>query len=234
MREYIVVGNFADNFKTEGKPVANPKMAVEYKDLPDKFQNVLKDMGIRKHVTVEIGVKHSMPPVFSDNAVLTYYAFMPDGTVKRKNGTYGGVSPWNSKQQNQINRGGTVNNLPPDIQVMRVCTSYKNNSVTIYVHPDFMAKALPDLGQDELAWEMKVVLVATRSLKSSYAGVKDYRKYEAIRETGISAVDFDTARQDCIEAGYLRKNRAITAAGRNAIADMGIMGLYALRREDAQ
>ncbi len=102
----------------------------------------------------------------------------------------------------------------------------KDHGITIYVNPENISKMLPPA--EETPWEEKVVLSATRSLKSSYGGIKDYRFYEASRETGITKPEWDKAKESLINKGMLNKSGAITDKGRNVI---GNVDLYQLRRE---
>lgn len=101
----------------------------------------------------------------------------------------------------------------------------KDMGLTIYVHPYNATAMLP--APAELTWAEKVVLVATRSLKSSYAGISDYRFVEANRETGITRLDWDTAKQALIARGMLNKQGAIQISGKNAV---GSTSLWNLRR----
>lgn len=67
-----------------------------------------------------------------------------------------------------------------------------------------------------LSYEEKLVLEYTAGLKSSYAGIKDFRFTEANRRTGISKEAWDTAKTHLISTGHLTKAGAITVKGRNA------------------
>jgi hypothetical protein len=102
----------------------------------------------------------------------------------------------------------------------------KDLGITIYVNQENMSKMLPQ-GQ-EISWAEKVVLSATRSLKSSYGGVKDYRFQEALRNTGITKQEWDIAKQSLIQKRMLNAAGAITNDGKNAI---GRTELYSLERE---
>jgi hypothetical protein len=61
------------------------------------------------------------------------------------------------------------------------------------------------------------VLLATAGLKPSYGGDGDFRFHEAHRRRGIGREAWDTAKAECIAAGWLNKAGAITPRGRNAI-----------------
>jgi hypothetical protein len=65
-----------------------------------------------------------------------------------------------------------------------------------------------------------IVLVATRSLKNSYAGRSNIRYHEAHRETGITEERWNTAQQSCIDKKLLRKNGSITNEGQHVCGSM--------------
>jgi hypothetical protein len=91
--------------------------------------------------------------------------------------------------------------------------------LTFYVHPDNATKLLP-APQAELTAFEKIVLSATASYKSSYAGMD---RYEMARRDCRNGTPFPTrddwalAKQTLINLGLLNKAGAITPAGRNAI-----------------
>lgn len=89
-------------------------------------------------------------------------------------------------------------------------------SVTIYAHPENMPQdKLPE--KIQFSWEEEVVLTATRSLKSSYAGISNYRFKEAYSLVGITAEQWEKTKQSLIERGFLTKAGAITNKARNAM-----------------
>lgn len=119
-----------------------------------------------------------------------------------------------------------ISKLPDSFAIVKHTTfSGKDMGITIYVNPENMSKMLPK--QDDTEWAEKVVLSATRALKSSYAGIKDYRFHTALRDTGITKPEWDKAKEALIQKGMLNKAGAITDAGRNAI---GRTDLYQLKR----
>lgn len=69
----------------------------------------------------------------------------------------------------------------------------------------------------ELSDDEKTVLIATRSLKSSYAGIKDYRFQEANRARGITIQRWQLAKASLTQKGLLNKAGAITVEGKNAV-----------------
>jgi len=86
--------------------------------------------------------------------------------------------------------------------------------LTVHIHTENAVKMLP--APCEVSWAEKVVLTATRSLKSSYAGIKDYRYQEAHEATGITRAEWDAAKQALIGRRFLNVAGAITTEGRNA------------------
>lgn len=119
-----------------------------------------------------------------------------------------------------------------ELPVGVVCVAHNQygtrDSFTIYTRPENVFPALEapvELSRDEM-----IVLVATRSRKSSYGGVSNYRFHEAHDSTGITLVRWDAAKAKLIAEGYLNKAGAITTKGRNAA---GTKDLYALREQTA-
>jgi hypothetical protein len=95
----------------------------------------------------------------------------------------------------------------------------KDMGLTIYVHPENAAALLP--APTAVLSELEaVVLEATASLKSSYAGkdrremTNDNRRYSG--KPLIGRYEWEVAKQSLIGRGYLNKAGAITTAGRNA------------------
>ena len=103
----------------------------------------------------------------------------------------------------------------------------KDLGIRFYVNPARLPQFLP-ASTNELTREQRIVLIATRSYKSSYAGVGNYRYIEAARETGISLADWERSKAECQQMGYLDKRGAITVDGRNVV---GQTQLYELRHE---
>jgi hypothetical protein len=101
----------------------------------------------------------------------------------------------------------------------------KDTGITIHLHAENAAALLP--APVELTWEERVVLAATKSLKSSYAGISDYRYHEAHRETRITRAEYDAAKGSLIARGMLNKAGAVTVAGKNAKSG----DLWRLKRE---
>lgn len=100
----------------------------------------------------------------------------------------------------------------------------KNLGCRIYVAPETLTPLLGD-SPVELPWAQRVVLSATRGLKPSYNGIKNYRAHEARAATGISLADYEEAKTALIASKHLNKAGAITNAGRNAIGDVNLSSL---------
>lgn len=66
-----------------------------------------------------------------------------------------------------------------------------------------------------LSDDERTVLRYTQSLKSSYAGIKNYRFSESNRETGITLERWDAAKKNLIAGKFLNAVGAITDKGRN-------------------
>lgn len=111
----------------------------------------------------------------------------------------------------------------------------KDAGLTLHLRPENMAKMLP-AGEDELTEDEKIVLIATRSYKNTYAGRTNVRFLEARRETGIERQAYEDAKSLLFLRGYLKrhgKSYKITNEGRNAInaEPLAHGGLHSLRKE---
>lgn len=104
--------------------------------------------------------------------------------------------------------------IPPGTAMLELRTG-QYTYLTIYIHPDNAPKYLP-ANTDELTNDEKIVLYYTSSLKSSYAGIKNYRLHEAHNRTGIEAEQWNAAKARLIEKKLLNRSGAITPEGRNA------------------
>ena len=103
----------------------------------------------------------------------------------------------------------------------------RDMGITILVRPEEFDTGMLPLPEELSANEM-IVLIATRSLKSSYAGISNYRYHEAHDQTGITLEDWNSAVQSCIDKGYLTKNKSITPKGKNQVQNKS---LYEMRKK---
>ena len=91
----------------------------------------------------------------------------------------------------------------------------KDLGIRIFANKSDLVPFLPikaDISTDE-----RIVLKFTSGLKSSYAGIKDYRFYEAERETKITSERWEIAKNTLKTKKLLNKAGAITPSGRNAL-----------------
>lgn len=129
----------------------------------------------------------------------------------------------------RMDREYVLSGLVPGYALFQHSYSGTKQYAKVHVLPDNLCKYLPS--SQSLSWEERVVLAASRSLKSSYAGIKEYRKHEAGAKTGILPAEYDNAKLSLIEKGMLNKAGAITNEGRNTIQ---WTELYALAQERKQ
>lgn len=94
----------------------------------------------------------------------------------------------------------------------------KDMGVTFFLNSENLTPLLPE--KKELTPGEKIVLYATRHLKSSYGGIKNFRFHEANKATDISIAYWDHSKATLIDKGMLNKSGAITIEGRNAIDGM--------------
>lgn len=95
----------------------------------------------------------------------------------------------------------------------------KDMGLTIYTPVE--APMLPSGDADELDEVDYKVLKATRGLKSSYAGISDYRLYELTHcynpANNLTKKQVEASREKLIALGYMAKNKSITTKGKNAL-----------------
>jgi len=143
-----------------------------------------------------------------DGGSRSYYAIVNLSTNKVKS------VPENGSMQTR--KSFRITKLPPNFAVVENSIFMgKDSGITIHINTENISKMLPPA--DEVSWAEKVVLSATRSFKSSYAGIKDYRFHEALKDTGINKQEWDDAKKSLIDKGMLNKAGAITDKGRNTI-----------------
>ena len=111
----------------------------------------------------------------------------------------------------------TLDTLPQNAAL--VCRTFSGSLqyITIYVNQESLAPLLP--APIEITIEEKKVLFYTRSLKSSYAGIKNYRQHSS----GLNLEVWENAKSSLIDKGLLMKNGALTTAGKNVINNVRSM-----------
>lgn len=143
--------------------------------------------------------------------------------------TLGGTVTVDYPHYNPPQFGGPVTDvivpLASSIVIVRTGTIAGTDAgMTIFGLPDTVAQ-LATVETVYLSREEKIVLAATRGLKSSYAGQSNYRFHEAKRRTGIDLATWEATKTDCVTKGYLNKAGAITTTGRNAIGRTDLFDL---------
>ena len=86
--------------------------------------------------------------------------------------------PQQSAFDKQVVGADSVNLIPGMVCVKHTIFCGKDAGITIYVHSDNAPRLLP-VNTVEITDHEKVVLLYTRSLKSSYGGINNYRFYTA-------------------------------------------------------
>jgi len=108
-----------------------------------------------------------------------------------------------------------LESLPPGIVIVKHCFFCgKDMGITIYANTGDLTPMLPP--KVDLTPHEKIVLEYTRSYKSSYGGVKNYRWHQAHDHHGILLNEWENAKAILIERKLLNKRGAITPSGRNA------------------
>lgn len=128
----------------------------------------------------------------------------------------GKVSPADGRIQNPPQFGGPrtapIVDIPRGVVIVEhsiLCG--KDAGIVIHAHPADYAPLLP-AGNDALSEDERKCLRATRSYKSSYGGVKNYRQ----AQSGLTPEAWDAAKASLQGKGLLDKRGALTTAGRNA------------------
>ena len=151
-----------------------------------------------------------------DEGSRTYYAFYDISSGKEY--SMPSNHPFFEKDKPR-NLGGAL--LKGVILVANSIFLGKDMGITFYVNDEdyewiYGQKAL---AEPELDREKKIVLVYTRSRKSSYGGVNNYRFIEAHADTKITKEQWEIAKEWLIKNMYLNSAGAITIKGKNAIVN---------------
>jgi hypothetical protein len=108
-----------------------------------------------------------------------------------------------------------LRSLPAGVLLVQLTYSGQERYLTIYAEAGTLTPMLPPK-LDDLSPAERIVLVATRTYKPSYNGIKNLRFREAEREAGITLPDWEAAKGVLIRRGFLNAAGAITTSGRNA------------------
>ena len=95
------------------------------------------------------------------------------------------------------------------------------SGVNQYIYIYSLGNAItPSLTKEEtLTRNEMIVLVTTRSYKSSYGGESNYRFKEANRQTLITLQEWEETKQSLISKGLLNRAGAITISGKNVVGN---------------
>ena len=102
----------------------------------------------------------------------------------------------------------------------------KDMGLTFHIRPENLNRiALPE--KPKMTRMEALVLIYTKSLKSSYAGISNYRFHEAKRDKkDLTETEWESAKTSCISKGWLNKAGAITPTGRNTIGSLGFIQTF--------
>lgn len=131
-----------------------------------------------------------------------------------------GVSePYQVPQQSAFDRplagadSVKLDSVPGLVCVRHTIFQGKDLGVTLMVHPSMLnAGFLPAKEDAGLSDNERTVLRCTRTYKSSYGGISNYRQ----SQSGLSMDAWNAAKDSLIGKGLLDKRGALTVKGRNA------------------
>jgi hypothetical protein len=134
-------------------------------------------------------------------------------TGERSSVPFAHTSPWNGERKDI-----EVKLEPGKAVVESIMFQGKDLGLRIYLHPDNATKLLPV--KSELTELEKIVLKATKSLKSSYGGKDRYEMTlgydQSMGREVPTRAQWEAAKQTLIASGHLDKRGAITVKGKNA------------------
>lgn len=178
---------------------------ISIKDAPDWVKEIL---GKAKYdLEVIVGSDVSTGGNWHDYNVMRVYLYQ-GGRVSVQSAA-GGPSINDTERERKVKDGFNVK-LTPDKMVL-ITNSYPKGA-RLYVHPNAMSKVFLEEPKQDITPEEYLALVATKSLKASYAGGKP-REQECMKY----GVNYETAKAQLISKGLLNKNGAINKHGKNAI-----------------
>lgn len=150
---------------------------------------------------------------FWDDGNRNFYTFLPlNKEVSDKILTVADQHPVFDRQI----PGADVATLPPEFACVVRHHSGSKQSITVIINEANAPKFLPE-APAELSHDEEIVLNYTSCLKSTYAGIKNYRFVEASRCTGITLEHWESAKQSLISKGLLNKAGAVTVKGKNVL-----------------
>lgn len=169
--------------------------------------------GYGKNISLEYREKITLGNTFWDSGRRYVYFFinLANGESKRLQGS----NPFDLTKALDF----SILEIPNGIGIIEVSEG-QYTAVRLYLNPQNAIVELSS-GNVDITKNEAIVLYATRGLKSSYGGIPNFRYHEARKDTGITLVDYDLAKENLIKKGLLDKRGAITTNGKNALDAKG-------------
>lgn len=194
-------------------------MYVHFKDVAFIVRAAFPSLNLQKAQVLPFRETFSFNGNFWDGGSRKYYAFVELSTTNARVKHFEGQNPLHDPYSKEIR----TSNIPPNVVVVVHNIFCGKDYCEVYAHPEVLTPLLPK--QETLSWAEEVVLVATRNLKSSYGGVKNFRYNEARQKTKITIEEWEAAKANCIQRGFLNKAGAITVEGRNVCPNKDVWSL---------
>lgn len=109
----------------------------------------------------------------------------------------------------------------------------KDHGITVYVREDEIDNIFISSDKEDLSIEEKIVLYCFRCYKSSYANIKDYRKYNALEI--IKEEEYEEAKNKLVSKNLINKRNSLTTEGKNIAislpSDYELKNEYSLKKE---
>jgi hypothetical protein len=181
---------------------------LEKKDVPKVILNVFSEYNGRKF-RLSLCDKVTLHDAYWSGGSRTEYR-----AVNLDTGEFSSANP-------QITNPFRVSIVPTvDIPLRTVIVGHtifcgKDVGLEIFARAEDVTPMLSPV--DSLTEDQKIVLEYTRSRKSSYGGISDFRFHEAKSYTGITKERWEKSKAEMIASGHLDKRGAITPKGRNAV-----------------
>lgn len=184
---------------------------IELNQMPDWAKMILASLKMKpSSIKVIAGQNVQVGGTGDDRDKITLFVHNGNGT-RVIAGTFGGLNPFANRAESAVNAGFEAKLSTINEMILEVHTYPK--IAKLYVHPESLPKQIASDVDMPTRHEM-IVLIATRSFKSSYAGDGLFRFTEAKRETGITWPEWDAAVTNCKAKGWLDARGAIKAAGK--------------------
>jgi hypothetical protein len=119
--------------------------------------------------------------------------------------------PQQSAFDRKVEGVNEVSLIPGMVCIKRTYFCGKDLGCKVYIHPENAPRLLPE--NVELTDLEKTVLRCTRSYKSSYAGISNYRQ----KESGLTIEVWNHTKDSLIRKGLLNRAGALTIDGKNAV-----------------